>query len=120
MSKLVRKKNLISDQNLRASQSSYGHSGSGSGYGDHGSYSSGGGDCCPLVVDPLTYAALIGFIGLATYFFREFIAMSMLMMARKRRRKRDIDFKSLLVWDTLETLYEGKPVVALQKFYFDF
>ena len=75
MSKLVIKKNQIPDQYLRASQSSYGHSGSGSGYGGHGSYSSGGGDCCPLVVDPLTFAALIGFIGLATYFFREFIAL---------------------------------------------
>ena len=88
----------------------------GGGYGDHGSYSSGGGDCCPLVVDPLTYAALIGFIGLATYFFREFIAMSMLMMARKRRRKRDFNFKSLLVWDILETLYEGKPIIASKTF----
>ena len=39
---------------------------------------SGGGDCCPLVIDPLTYAALIGFIGLATYFFNVQIAASML------------------------------------------
>ena len=50
-----------------------------SGYGDdhYGSFSSGG-DCCPLVVDPLTFAALLGFIALATYFFNEQIAMSML------------------------------------------
>ena len=88
MSKLVIKKNQIPDQNLRASQSSYGHSGSGSGYGDHGSYSSGGGDCCPLVVDPLTYAALLAFLALATYFFNVLIAMSMLM---KKRKKRGID-----------------------------
>ena len=68
----------------------------GSGYGSHGSFSGGGHgmDCCPLVVDPLTYAALIGFIGLATYFFREFIAMSMLMMARKKRRKRELNLHS--------------------------
>ena len=39
---------------------------------------SGHGDCCPLVIDPLTYAALIGFIGLATYFFNVQIAASML------------------------------------------
>ena len=39
---------------------------------------SGHGDCCPLVIDPLTYAALIGFIGLATYFFNIQIAASML------------------------------------------
>ena len=43
----------------------------------YGSFSSAGG-CCPLVVDPLTYAALIGFIALATYFFNEQIAMPML------------------------------------------
>ena len=55
----------------------------GGGYGSygtdhHGSFSSGGGDCCPLVVDPLTYAALLGFIALATYFFNVQIAASML------------------------------------------
>ena len=57
----------------------------GGGYGDHGSYSSGGGDCCPLVVDPLTYAALLAFLALATYFFNVLIAMSMLMKKRKKR-----------------------------------
>ena len=65
-------------------------------------------DCCPLVVDPLTYAALIGFIGLATYFFREFIAMSMLMMARKKRRKRELNLHSNIVNETLDTFNEGK------------
>ena len=52
-----------------------------SGYNDGdqlGSFSGHGGDCCPLVIDPLTYAALIGFIGLATYFFNVQIAASML------------------------------------------
>ena len=40
------------------------------GHGDHyGSFSSGG-DCCPLVVDPLDLLALIAFIALATYFFQ--------------------------------------------------
>ena len=60
------------------------------GYGTdhHGSFSSGGGDCCPLVVDPLTYAALLAFLALATYFFNVLIAMSMLM---KKRKKRDVD-----------------------------
>ena len=65
-------------------------------------------DCCPLVVDPLTYAALIGFIGLATYFFREFIAMSMLMMARKKRRKRELNLHSDIVNETLDNFNEGK------------
>ena len=65
-------------------------------------------DCCPLVVDPLTYAALIGFIGLATYFFREFIAMSMLMMARKKRRKRELNLHSDILNEILDTFSEGK------------
>ena len=30
-------------------------------------------DCCPLVVDPLTFAALIGAIALATYFFERWL-----------------------------------------------
>ena len=65
-------------------------------------------DCCPLVVDPLTYAALIGFIGLATYFFREFIAMSMLMMARKKRRKRELNLHSDILNEILDTFSGGK------------
>ena len=65
-------------------------------------------DCCPLVVDPLTYAALIGFIGLATYFFREFIAMSMLMMARKKRRKRELNLYSDILNEILDTFSKGK------------
>ena len=79
----------------------------GSGYDrDHyGSYS-GGGDCCPLVVDPLTYASLLGFIALATYFLNVLIAMSMLMMRRKRRRKRD--FETFLPVDTLNNWIVGK------------
>ena len=51
----------------------------------HGSYS--GGDCCPLVVDPKTLLALKAFIGLATYFLRERITMSNLMMAKRRRKR---------------------------------
>ena len=80
-----------------------------SGYGgDHyGSYS-GGGDCCPLVVDPLTYAALLGFIALATYFLNILIAMSMLMMRRKRRRKRELNFETFLPVDILDNWTEGK------------
>ena len=82
----------------------------GSGYaGDHyGSYSGGGGDCCPLVVDPLTYASLLGFIALATYFLNVLIAMSMLMMRRKRRRKRETDFRTFLAVDTLNNWIVGK------------
>ena len=34
-----------------------------------GASSGSGSDCCPLVVDPLTFIALLGFIGVSTYFF---------------------------------------------------
>ena len=70
-------------------------------------------ECCPLVVDPLTYAALIGFIGLATYFFNEFIAMSMLMMARKRR-KRELNLHEDIVNETLVTFDEGKVSITVK------
>ena len=53
-----------------------------------GSYSSGyGSDCCPPVVDPLTYIAFLSFIGAAVYLLNEQIQMSMLMMAKKRKKR---------------------------------
>ena len=79
----------------------------GSGYGHHGAYSSGYGDCCPPVVDPLAFAALLGFLALAVYFFNNLIAMSMLMMRRKRRRKRELNLYSDTVSETFDAL-EGK------------
>ena len=82
----------------------------GSGYGNHGSFSGGGMDCCPLVVDPLTFAALTGFIGLATYFLERYIAMSMLMMARKKRRKRALNLnEDTIVHETIDIFSGGKP-----------
>lgn len=41
--------------------------------------------CCPLVVDPLTLAALLGFIAAATAFLR--IQITMILGRRKRRRR---------------------------------
>jgi hypothetical protein len=66
-----------------APSSGYGHSSYNDGYqadhSDHyGSFSGHGSGCCPLVVDPLSYAALIGGIALATYFFQIQITNSML------------------------------------------
>ena len=51
--------------------------------------------CCPLVVDYLTFVSLMAFIGLATYFFNEFIAMSMLAK-KKKRRKRNVNIHSIV------------------------
>ena len=89
---------------MRASASSYhssGHSGYGSdhtGYGSghssggyghsSGGYSHGGyfDDCCPLVVDNLTFTALMSFLALATYFLQTLITMNLMMAGRKKRR----------------------------------
>ena len=46
---------------------------------------SGHGDCCPLVVDPLTYIALLSFLVAATYFL--WVAVTMNIMGRKRRKR---------------------------------
>ena len=50
----------------------------------HGSFSSGGG-CCPPVVDQYTWLALISGIALATYFLR--IAVTTNIMGRRRKRE---------------------------------
>ena len=94
-----------------APSSGYGHSSYNDGYhgyhSDHyGSFSGSG--CCPLVVDPLSYAALIGGIALATYFFQIQITNSMLMMARKKRRKRAFNLNEDIVNETIDIFNEGK------------
>ena len=71
---------------------------SGYGYGHHethhSSYSHGYHDCCPLVVDPLTYAAILGFLAAATYLLQTVIAMSAL--AGGGRKKRSLVMKGKL------------------------
>ena len=65
-----------------------------------GSHSSGYGDkCCPPVVDPYTWLALIGGIALATFFLQQAIVMN---IGRKKRSMSDdwgvtskIDFRYL-------------------------
>jgi len=78
----------------------YGHSNSGysGAYSSQlaGSYSSGYDDCCPLVVDPLTFIALLSFLAAAVYLLNEQIAMSMLMMPGKKRKRRQVIFGNLL------------------------
>ena len=80
-------------------------------YGDnsridsYGAYSSYGGGCCDPVVDPLTYAALLGFLALATYFFQVLIEMSML--AKKRRKRRSINEPDNVFYDVFD---EGKKI----------
>ena len=53
-------------------KSGYGHSGYGDHYASHSGYSDSGYSepCCPLVIDPLLLAALLGAIAAAAYFLR--------------------------------------------------
>ena len=78
----------------------------------HGSHNygsfSGGGDCCPLVVDPYTLLALKLFLAAAVYLLNTVITMSTLMMARRRRRKRSNDFHYLL-----DIIFSGKCHLSL-------
>ena len=60
------------------------------------------------MVDPLTMLALVGGIALATYFFEIQIRNSMLMMARKKRRKRELNLQADVVKQTLKAFNEGK------------
>ena len=87
MSSLLRSKltDLVPNSDTYGHSSGYGHSSSG--YGHSGSYSSGYDDCCPPVVDPLTYIALLSFLAAAVYLLNEQIAMSNLMVRRKREVK---------------------------------
>lgn len=41
--------------------------------------------CCEPVIDTLAFVSLLVFIGMATYFFNELIAMSALAKKRKKR-----------------------------------
>ena len=65
------------------------HGGYTSGYGGHGGHGGHGHggygklECCPLVVDPLTVAALLGTLGLATMILNALISASL-----GRRKKR--------------------------------
>ncbi len=57
-------------------------------YGGHSGYGHGHGhkkECCPLVIKPLVFLALLGSIAAATAFFNILITMN---LGRKRRRRR--------------------------------
>ena len=58
-------------------------------------------ECCPLVVDPLTVAALMGFIGAATFFLNTQVTM---LLKRKRRRRRRSSSSAAEEWSKIESL----------------
>ena len=81
---------------ISAFSSGYGHhSGYGdrSGYGHHsgyGSHSGHGYDCCPLVIDPLLFLALVGFIGAGTYLLQLAIDRSAIPVGGRKRSLEEI------------------------------
>ena len=77
-----RSKRAIRDQRFGAS-SSYG-----SGSDLLGAFSSGGGDCCPHVVDASFFVLTIGAIAVGTYLIQQRIIMDLGKKRRKKRRKR--------------------------------
>ena len=95
-SDLAAKAAKVSNTLAAARRDSSGYGTSSSGYGhapvDYGysvSYSSSGDeDCCPLVLDPLLLASLLGFVAAATYFLN--VVITMVMPGRKRRRRRGV------------------------------
>ena len=66
--------------------------------------SSGYGDCCPAVVDPLTYIAFLSFLAAAVYLLNEQIQMSNLMMTKRRKKRNTV----LDIWT------EGNSFLKLQ------
>jgi uncharacterized membrane protein len=58
---------------------------SGGGYSTGGYSSGGGSECCPLVIDPLTLTAILGFIAAATFLLQQLIVMT--IMGRKRKKR---------------------------------
>lgn len=85
----------VSESNHKGSYGGHSGYGSHSGYGGHSGHGGGGYklQCCPLVVDPLTFTALLGAIAAGTFFLNMLITMNIMM---RRRRKRNQEQPHLL------------------------
>ena len=70
-----------------------------SGYGHHGAYNEVK-DCCELVVDPLTFAALMAAILGGTAFLNTLITMN---LGRRKRRRRRRSSSSSMMGDLLNS-----------------
>ncbi len=76
---------------------------SGGGYGGvHGHA-----DCCPLVVDPLTFTCLLGFIFFTAFFLNTVITMDTMLNVRRRRRRRS-------PWETAASSVEERMEDVVQ------
>ena len=72
----------------------YGHSGGFSGHSGHSGHSGGGDKCCPLVVDALCLAAILGSIGGASFLLARVIQIE---INAPGRRKRSLPFADFVV-----------------------
>ena len=63
------------------------------GYGHHHSYKK---ECCPLVVDPLTLAALLGALAAASFLLSQVIATTLRKKKRKRRSQIETGIERIL------------------------
>ena len=67
-----------------------------SGYGGESIYPL---QCCPLVVDPLTVAAIVGLIGFGTFFLNTLITMNIMTVVPRRKRSDVISWgQKVLTW----------------------
>ena len=96
----------------------YGHSGghSGGGYGGHsGGFSGHSGhsghgkdECCPLVVDAICLAAILGSIAGASFLLARVIQIEIMTNGRRKKRKRKRSVLPSVSQSFTEFLFEGK------------
>ncbi len=90
-------------------RSGYGHSGGGHGHKEA---------CCDLVVDPLLFLTLLGFIFFATYFLNTVITMDTMLPPSRRRRRRSEE--GILSYSSIEdrildVVHSGRPPPPLME-----
>ncbi len=83
-------------------RSGYGHTGGG--YGHKA-------ECCELVVDPLLFLSMLGFILFSTYFLNTVITMDTMLPSRRRRRRSEEGILSYSAIEDrmLDVVHSGRP-----------
>ena len=72
-----------------------------------GAFSSGGGDCCPHVVDASFFVLTIGAIAVGTYLIQQRIIMDLGKKRRKKRRKRSNLYQEVCETAECKLIYPG-------------
>jgi hypothetical protein len=94
----------------------YGNSDDNGYYGNQGSASGGGHEeCCPIVVDPYTLAAVLGFLAFITYFLNKVITVQGFGGGRRKRSKaieaQNEREQESAAFDTLNYFWAGRSQV---------